>query len=223
MEALPMPTKPLFALLAAALLGLASASPCEAAIVKWTDEKGVVHYGDKIPPEYAGKANAELDNSGVTRKKNEGQLTPEQIKQRAADQKAKDEEKEKALQIKRRNTALLTTYNSVQEIDTAREKNLRQAEEIIRGIQQKISDTQAHQVQLQKEASSYGNKKLPAELQNSINDADKELRDNQQLVVSQRKELDSIRAKFDEDKRVYIELTGNPEPVIAPAPGPAKK
>lgn len=198
----------------ATLLGLASA-PASATTYRWVDDKGEVHYGDKIPPEYAGKPNSEIGKSGITLKKNEGQLTPEQIKARAAQQKKDEEDKQKALEVQRRNKALLTTYSSVQEIDIAREKNLKQAEDTIRGIQQKITDTQSLQVSLQKEASSYKGKKLPVDLQKSIDDADKELRDNQQLVVAKRKELDSIRAKFDDEKRTYIELTGadsNPAP-----------
>ncbi|HUN70259.1 MAG TPA: DUF4124 domain-containing protein, partial [Burkholderiales bacterium] len=141
----------------AALMGLAS-GPLWAPTFKWVDEKGVVHYGDKIPPEYAGKANEEIGRSGVTLKKNEGQLTPEQLQARAAEQKKKDDEKKRSLEVARRNKALLTTYQNEQEIDRAREKSLRQAEDTIRGIQQKITDTQQRQVQMQKEADSYKGK-----------------------------------------------------------------
>jgi Domain of unknown function (DUF4124) len=191
----------------AALLGLA-ASPLLATTYKWVDDKGVVHYGDKIPPEYAGKANTELGKSGITLKKNEGQLTPEQLKARAIEQHKEQEEQQRSLEVQRKNKALLTTYSNVQEIDIAREKNLQQADETIRGIQQKIVDTQTKQLQLQKEANSYKGKKMPTDLKKSMDDADKDLRDNQLLVVSKRKELDSIRAKFDDEKRTYIELTG---------------
>lgn len=195
-----------FALLAATALCVAS-GPLYAPTFKWVDEKGEVHYGDKIPPEYAGKANTEIGKSGVTLRKNEGQLTPEQLKARQAEQRKQDEEKKKQLEVQRRNKALLTTYNNEKEIDTAREKALAQAEDTIRGIQQKIADTQQRQVALQKEISSYKGKKVPADTLTAADDADKDLRSNQQLVVAKRKELDAIRARFDEEKRVYVELT----------------
>jgi hypothetical protein len=187
-------------------MGLAS-GPLWAPTFKWVDDKGIVHYGDKIPPEYANKPNSELGSSGVTRKKNEGQLTPEQMQTREAEQKKQDNEKKRALEATRRNKALLTTYNNEQEIDRAREKSLLQAEDTIRGIQQKIIDTQQRQVLLQKEAGSYKGKKTPPDLLRAIDEADTDLRTNQQLVVAKRKELDAIRAKFDEEKRTYIELT----------------
>jgi hypothetical protein len=194
------------AVLTAALLGLAS-GPLWAPMYKWVDEKGVVHYGDKIPPEYAGKANTEISKSGVHVKDNEGTLTPEQLKVRADEKKKADEEHKKLLEIQRKDKALLTTYSSVQEIDVAREKTLRQAEDTIRGLQQKITDTQSLQLQLQKDASTYKGKKLPLALQKQIDDADKDLVNNQGLVVSKRKELDSIRTKFDEEKSRYLQLT----------------
>jgi hypothetical protein len=184
-----------------------ASGPLYAPTFKWVDEKGIVHYGDKIPPEYAGKANTEIGKSGVTLKKNEGQLTPEQQKARDIEKRKQDEEKKKELEIQRRNKALLTTYNNEQEIDTARAKSLAQAEDAIRGIQQKIADTQQRQASLQKEIGSYKGKKVPADLVSAVEDADKDLRNNQQLVVAKRKELDAIRARFDEEKRVYIELT----------------
>jgi hypothetical protein len=194
------------AAIGAALMGLAS-GPLWAPTYKWVDEKGIVHYGDKIPPEYANKANTEIGTSGVTVRKNEGQLTPEQLQVREAEQKKKDDEKKRALEVARRNKALLTTYNSEEEIDRAREKSLQQAEDTIRGIQQKMIDTQQRQRQMQKEADSYKGKKVPADLLGAIEDADADLRINQQLVVAKRKELDAIRAKFDEEKRIYAELT----------------
>jgi hypothetical protein len=204
----------IIAVLTAALLGLAS-GPLWAPMYKWVDEKGVVHYGDKIPPEYAGKANTVIAPSGVHVKDNEAQLTPEQLKARAADKKKEDEEHKKVLESQRQDNALLTTYSSVQEIDIAREKALRQAEDTIRGIQQKITDTQSLQLQLQKDASTYKGKKLPLAMQKQIDDADKDLINNQGLVVSKRKELDSIRARFDDEKTRYIKLTGGADSATA--------
>jgi hypothetical protein len=197
--------------ISAALLvgtGCLLAGPLYATNFKCQDDKGVWHYGDTLPPECFQKPSQTIGKTGVLGKKTEGQLTPEELKARAAEQKTKKEEQQRALEIQRKNNALLTTYTSAQEIDIAREKNLKQAEDTIRGIQLKITDTQAQQVELQKEASSYKGKKLPLSLQKSIDDTDKDMYNNQQLIVSKRKELDAIRAKFDEEKRAYLELTG---------------
>src|SRR5688572_12769969 len=45
---------------------------------RWVDEKGVVHYGDRIPPQYANKERAVLNSQGVQVGHIEAQRTPEQ-------------------------------------------------------------------------------------------------------------------------------------------------
>src|SRR4051794_39674668 len=51
---------------------------------RWTDEQGVVHYGDRIPPQYAQQERSVLNSQGVEVRKLDAQKTPEQ---RAADER----------------------------------------------------------------------------------------------------------------------------------------
>jgi len=197
-----------FVALTTAVLVVASAPSWAQKLYKWVDEKGEVHYGDKIPPEYVNKPNQELDNRGITRKTNEGLLTPEQQRKKDEDQKKADQEKQRILEGQRQDRAILTTYNNVQEIDIARDKELKQAEDAIQGIKLKISDTQELQVKLQKDIDSYKGKKVPPDLKASMTQADQDLRDSQQLAVSKRKETDNIRAKYAAIRQRYVELTG---------------
>jgi hypothetical protein len=196
------------AALTATILAVAAGPLLAAPTVKCQDDKGVWHYGDTSPEECAKSATQVISKQGIPGKTTERELTPAEIKVREDEKRKKEKEKQKELEVERFNRSLLVTYSNVQEIDIARDKALQQAEDTIRGIQQKISDTQAQQISLQKEAATYKGKPLPAELKTSIDDADKDLLNNQQLAVSKRKELDSIRARFEEQKRTYIELTG---------------
>ena len=98
--------------------------PALAAMYKWVDENGVTHYGDSIPPEYRNRANEELNKRGVIIKKNDAALTPEQIKAKEAELAKRKQEKE----TNRRDAVLLGTYSSAEEIDLARDRNLRQIE-----------------------------------------------------------------------------------------------
>ena len=64
----------------AVLLALALASPsgvAHAATYKWVDEKGVIHYTDKMPPEEMNKGRIELNKQGVPVKATEPAPTPE--------------------------------------------------------------------------------------------------------------------------------------------------
>ena len=44
---------------------LAASGTTRAAMYKWVDERGVVHYTDKMPPEAVDKASVELNKQGV--------------------------------------------------------------------------------------------------------------------------------------------------------------
>jgi len=46
---------------------------------RWTDEQGLVHYGDRIPPQYAQKERTILNSRGVEVRKLDAQKSPEQI------------------------------------------------------------------------------------------------------------------------------------------------
>ncbi len=120
-------------LFAALLAGIAFSLPAAAKMYKWVDDKGVTHYGETIPPEYADKDRTELDKSGRAVKKQEV-LTPEERRagEEAAARKRADEEA--ALEQKRRDKALVNTYSNSDEIDLARNRNLQQVEARIRSI-----------------------------------------------------------------------------------------
>src|SRR5690606_31400143 len=47
------------------LLALAVPTVGSAQLFKWTDENGVVHYGDRIPPQYANQDRSVLNNQGI--------------------------------------------------------------------------------------------------------------------------------------------------------------
>jgi hypothetical protein len=97
---------------------------CAAATYKWVDEKGVVHYTDKLPPDAVDKASTELSKQGVPVNKTDKALTPEQ--RRAKEQEAEKAKENARLQeeIARRDRALVASYTSEAEIDLARNRSL---------------------------------------------------------------------------------------------------
>ena len=65
MSAVAPRLKLLLLVAATACVALAHADPKKGPIAyRWTDEQGVVHYGDNIPPQYASQAHASLDSQG---------------------------------------------------------------------------------------------------------------------------------------------------------------
>lgn len=202
--------KPMFALTAMLTLLIAAESQ-GATTFRCQDAKGKWYYGDKMPPECAKGPSSELSSGGLTVKTNPGELTPEQKQAEEARKKAAEAERQRVIECQRSIKSLLITYNSVEEIDAARAKALSQANDAIQGLRQKIADTQQAQVDLQKQVDSYKGKKMPADLKESVEAADKDLRNNQSLIILQRKELDAIRKRFDTEKALYLDInSANP-------------
>jgi Domain of unknown function (DUF4124) len=85
-------------------------------IVKWVDSNGVTHYGDKLPPQEAGRNNVEMSSKGTVVKKNiKVDQKTEIIDQERAKLKADQERSDKIL---------LASYTNANEIDLARDRSL---------------------------------------------------------------------------------------------------
>jgi hypothetical protein len=90
---------------------------------RWVDEKGQVHYGDSIPPQYANQGHAELSSQGRVVKRVEGAARNEAERQRR-DEAAKRaaQEQRDAQEQRRKDMALLATFSNEKEIDQARDR-----------------------------------------------------------------------------------------------------
>ena len=182
----------------------------EAKLYKWVDDKGVTHYGETIPPEYADKDNVLLNDAGRVIKKNE-KLTAEErrtqedaaAKQRANDTAVADQH--------RRDKMLLSTYSSEKEIDLARDRNLQQLEALINSIQmlQQSAEESAAGYQLEAKQLTQDGKKIPLSLKNDIADAEKKTLKLQQRLTQAQEKMTAIKDSFAADKARYRELTGS--------------
>jgi hypothetical protein len=113
------------------MLLLAQGIAAHAELFKWVDEKGVTHYGDRIPPEYAKQGNSQLDKRGVTVRKTERALTAEERRAQQEESARLKEALKQAEAQQREDLALINTYSSEQEIDMARDRRLAQIDQIV--------------------------------------------------------------------------------------------
>jgi hypothetical protein len=97
--------------------GTAAAAGNGRTLYKWVDDQGVTHYGDRIPPEYAGQEQHIMNSQGIEINRLEAQKTPEQL---AADEQKRHDVEERLSRDKN----LLSTYGSVQEIERLRDQRL---------------------------------------------------------------------------------------------------
>jgi hypothetical protein len=88
---------------------------------RWTDNKGVIHYGDSVPPEFAQGTVTELDGSGNVLRELGAQPS-------AVDQAAEAQRTVVGARDRQRDHFLLTTYTSIHDIEDLRDERLAQLE-----------------------------------------------------------------------------------------------
>ena len=198
-----------YRLFVALVIGMTFSLPVTAKMYKWVDDKGVTHYGETIPPEYAHRDREELNKAGRVVEKKEV-LTPEERYAKELEDIKKREDEEAVLEQKRRDKALLNTYSSAKEIDLARVRNLQQVEARLNSISSQLKMADDKLIGLQKEADGYTKtgKKTPASLQEDLQESQARLTKLQQDLEKSRAEKAAVEARYDADKARYRELTG---------------
>lgn len=195
-------------LLIALVIGATLSLPAAAKMYKWVDDKGVTHYGETIPPEYANKDRVEMEKGRVT-KKIEIMSREDYQAKKEADEKKREVDKV-TRDKKLRDTTLINTYSNSGEVDLARKRSLQQVEARITSNQSQLKMATTSLVGLQQEAEKRAQAKQP--VSESLQE---ELSQSQSHVARLQKNLDAslaekatVEAKFDADKARYIELTG---------------
>ena len=171
------------------------------------DANGKQVCGDLMPQECYGRAYRELGDTGRTVRNVDAPLTAEQRAERAEEDEKRKIEEAAMKERQRKDQALLNTYGSVGDIDAMRERALGDVRKSISDSESRIAEIRVRRVRFQDEAEFYKKKQLPPEIQKGLNDADSEIRAQQSVIESKKKEMEIIRAKFDEDKRRYLDLS----------------
>lgn len=172
-----------------------------------TDANGKQVCGDLMPQECYGRAYRELGDTGRTVRNVEAPLTAEQRAERAAEDEKRKLEEAAMKEQQRKDQALLNTYGSVRDIEAMRDRALGDVQKSISEAEARIAEIRAQRVKFQNEAEFYKKKQLPPEVQKGLKDADFEIKAQQSVIDSKKKEMEIIREKYDEDKRQYLDLS----------------
>ena len=194
-------------ILATLLLAL-FVSPAYAALYKWTDENGKVHYSDKVPTEQAGRARSELNKRAIETKRTDRTLTAEERQARAAEAEKKHQDDLAIKEQQRRDKALLQTYTTEKEIDLARDRNLQAADLQLNSVEGRLKSAREKQAALQKEAASYqqAGKPLPTRVSGDLQQTTKEIDSLSRERDKRKADIDAIKTRFEADKKRFLEL-----------------
>lgn len=187
--------------------------------VRCVGKDGKKYFGQTVPPQCVGQAVEYLDKSGNVVKRVAAPLTPEQRAVKEAEDKRNAEAAAAAKDEARRNRALLETYTSEKDIAFARHRALQDNEVAVKEIEGRIAQIDKRGQELKREMEFYqGRNKPPAKLAEDVTNNEIDLNSAQQLLAAKKKDVDTINAKYDEDKRRFVELNkGGAAPVDAPA------
>lgn len=169
-------------------------------IIKWVDKNGVTQYGDKLPmPNKAEKASV-LSNQGIT--------------VQHIEQKSSDGEQDQALAAqKRHDNALLASYNSVEEIDIARKRNIKTDELALATLQQK-RDNLRQQLSISDKPISDKPKPQHTKAKQKASTEDLKVADQtladiakvENQIKAKEESIDVINQRYEKDKARFAEL-----------------
>lgn len=189
-------------LVGAAALFAAISLNAEAKLYKWVDDKGVTHYGETIPPEYANRDAKQLEKGRLTDR-------DEKFKTSTKGPAPKEVVEDKAtIDARRRDQALLSTYSNEQEIDLSRDRNLLQVEARVNSYATMLKSAQDSLAELHKESDTITRqgRKIPVSLTQDIADAEALVVKRQKELDASKKDVDAVKARYEADKLRYREL-----------------
>lgn len=195
-------------LLLATTLGAGLSGEAQARMYKWTDAQGNVHYGDRIPPEYAEQEQRRLNEQGVTVEVKERSKTPEELaeERRLAEIKAAEEERRRRQQAQDR--ILLDTFSNEDEIIMTRDGKLNAIDAIVRVTEGRIESLRSRLTELTTRAANLerGGKVVPDTLHQDVRSARQQIDNNQAYIAQKEREQQDIREQYEADIQRFREL-----------------
>jgi hypothetical protein len=207
-----MAMAPRLAMLAAAALIAAPlfADAQEGATYRCKAKDGKRYYGSTIPPQCLGQPIEQLNAQGLVVRRIDPAGEERERAAKEADAAKKRELEAAGKDSDRRNRALLATYTSEKDIESARARALADNQKAASVVEQKIAEIKQKRARYEKELALYQEKKdkgsPPPVLKENISNADMDLQVQEGLLAQKRKEVEAINAKYDDDKKRFHEL-----------------
>ncbi len=207
-----------FCLFITLLVGLcASSFAVEENFYKWTDEKGIIHYGDHVPPEYSQQEQSELNKFGLTVGVTNAPKTKEQLIEDERKARVQAAERRKIAEMRLRDQALLNSYTTVKDLENTRDAKIAAVDSIITATNSNIAISLKTLRDLMARAAEIdgSGKPVPEVLRKNISSTQDLIGKYKAYIETKRKEQHDIRTQLDDDIKRFRELRGLPETEIS--------
>ena len=197
---------PILAVLAAALTLLPLAADAQS--YRCVGKDGKTYYGQSLPMQCLGQPAEQLNKQGRVIKRFDPQASEADRVKKEADEADRKKRDAVSKEEGRRNRALLATYTSDKDIEQARARALKDNEAAVKDIEGKIGAIKKRQGELKKELDFFqGKNKPPVKLEQDIKNNEFDVKTQQDLLVGKKKDVESINARYNDDKKRYNDLT----------------
>jgi hypothetical protein len=180
----------------------------EAQSYRCTGKDGKKYYGQSVPNQCIGMPVEQLNAQGMVIKRIDAAASVAEREKKAAEDEDRKKREAVTKEEGRRNRALLATYTSEKDIDNARSRALQENEIAVKDIQVRIDALKKRQDTLNKELEFFqGKNKPPQKLTEDIRNAQFDIKTQEELMATKKKEVALINSRYDDDKKRYVELT----------------
>lgn len=166
---------------------------------------GKKYYGQVIPRACIGQPYEQLNKQGIVIKHFDPAIDNEDPATKAAEEEKQREKEAAAREEARRSRALLATYTSEKDIDAARARALAEPQRQILDIEANIAQREKRLNELTKRKPTPNQSESP--LQADIEAARSGIAAQQELLAVKKQLVEAIKARYDEDKKRYQQLT----------------
>jgi hypothetical protein len=181
----------------------------------WTDDKGVVHYGDSVPPEFANRDRNLLNAQGVRVGFEEGEVTEAERAEIAKKKAEADAAAAAQAEVDRHDKMLLQTYIAVADIEDLRNRRLELLESQIKVTELYLNNLRKRLVMLQDEAAVYkpysanaDAPQIPENLALDISRTTGSINNYEKMLSKTRSDQTALRSSFDDDIVRFRQLKG---------------
>ena len=189
-----------------ALLAQGGVAAATTTITCCEDATGRRVCGDVLPPACYGRAYWEVTPQGTVIKQVPAPMTPAERARMEEAEKARKLLETKAREQRQRDSALLQTYASLEELEKHWQRAVTNLERELEEASRRETEVLQRRGKLDQEARAYVKAPMPPELAIALRENDSELAAQRSVIASKQRDLEAVKARYDSDRRRYVEL-----------------
>ncbi|HSN21265.1 MAG TPA: DUF4124 domain-containing protein [Usitatibacter sp.] len=217
------------------LLLIALHAPLASAVYRCVDEQGHTLFGDTPPGGCGNVPIYEVSPSGMVLRRIDPTPTPQQLEMQREQRERHEREARAAAEQRRKDMALLNTYDSAAEFDMARDRNIQPVAGRITAAQERIKELDQRERDIEKQVAGFAQRagkdgkkaEAPAWMVEDLQRVRSERKELKGAIVRYNQEIGELRARYDGDKKRWIalkaaggSLTPDPAPQVEPVKAP---